>query len=115
MFKNSRIAFIFLSINGLLGADVSAATTMISSENVGHHIYQAACRNCHAPGLSTDIGAPTAFDQKAWKKQLKAARKEAKQDPQKFKDEYSYLAYRVEHGRGLMQHGGLCLESKLSP
>lgn len=79
--------------------------------NMGEDLYVNACKTCHAADKATAIGAPVAFDKAAWKKRLAEAKQQAKQDA-RFKDKYAYLLYQVKIGKGLMHHGGLCLEAK---
>lgn len=86
----------------------------VYSENQGEKIYQAACRNCHAPNLAQAVKAPSAFDKKVWDARFKAASEEAKKNPTRYKDAIHYLLSHLKMGKGLMYHGGLCHESKMS-
>jgi len=85
-----------------------------SADNLGRVTYQTACSTCHAPNLAKSIGAPAAFDKKAWKVRFKKAKMEAKKDPQRYKTPADYLLNSVIKGKNLMHHGGLCHESKIA-
>ena len=81
------------------------------AEDLGKATYQIACSNCHAPALAKGMGAPAAFDKKAWKARFKTATIEAKDNPQRYKTPLDYLLNSVINGKNLMHHGGLCHES----
>lgn len=84
----------------------------------GKTLYIKACSNCHDPNLAKTIGAPPAFDQQAWEQRIAAANQALQKNPalkKKFPNAYAYLVYQVKIGKGLMQHGGLCRESSISP
>jgi cytochrome c5 len=91
----------------LLPSSLLAATTQAE---LGAKIYNDACSKCHAPKLAMALKAPAAFDKAAWKQRLDNAEVMAKKDD-RFADGISYLIYQVKIGKGLMHHGGLCLES----
>jgi cytochrome c5 len=85
----------------------------VFATDLGETTYQVACQNCHAPELAKRMNAPAAFDKKAWAIRFKQAKMEAKKNPTRFKTEMDYILYRVNIGKGLMPHGGLCKESDL--
>lgn len=84
----------------------------ITKNDVGQRVYSQACATCHAANVSKGIGAPTAFDAKAWKQRLTDAEKHSGPGT-RYKDAHAYLLHQINIGRGLMPHHGLCLESKL--
>ena len=84
-----------------------------SAENLGAVTYHMACSHCHASNVAKSIGAPAAFDKKAWKARFKQAKWEAKKNPQHYPAPMDYLLNSVNKGKNLMQHGGLCSESNV--
>ena len=86
-----------------------------AADSVGRETYQLACSHCHSPTLAKGIGAPAAFDKKAWKERFKQASLAVKNHPQRYKTPMSYLLTSVIKGKNLMHHGGLCKESASAP
>lgn len=82
-----------------------------AEKNQGMLTYQMACSRCHSPSLAKGMGAPAAFDKKAWKSRFKKAETEVKNNPQRYKTPTDYLLTSVIKGKNLMHHGGLCRES----
>ena len=82
-----------------------------SAQNLGKATYKMACSHCHAPTLAKGMGAPAAFDKKAWAERFKNAKMEVKKNPHRYKTSLDYLLSSVIHGKNLMHHGGLCHES----
>jgi cytochrome c5 len=94
---------------------VAASSLAFAEAPSGQKIYEAACRNCHAPLVSNGIKAPSAHDQEAWNARFKVADAEVKAHPDRYKDAFDYLIQQVKKGKGLMHHGGLCKESVKNP
>ncbi len=90
---------------------VVSTCAQAQAEELGKVTYQMACSNCHAPSLAKGMGAPAAFDKKAWKARFKTAKIEAKNNPQRYNTPLDYLLTSVINGKNLMHHGGLCHES----
>ena len=78
----------------------------------GESLYNKACIVCHSPKVAKAMGAPAAHDTKAWSIRIKNAKKTAAKNPDFYADKYEYLSYQVRIGKGLMHHGGLCLEMR---
>ena len=81
-----------------------------NQSDLGTQVYNDGCSKCHAPKLAKALQAPAAFDKAAWKKRIDNANAMAKED-ERFNDGISYLIHQVKIGKGLMHHGGFCLES----
>lgn len=88
-------------------------STTTFATNPGIVTYQMACSNCHSPTLAKRIGAPAAFDKKAWDIRFKQAKIAVKNHPERYKTQLDYLLSSVIRGKNLMHHGGLCRESNL--
>lgn len=90
----------------------SAMAVEIKTEkSIGKDTYDNACQVCHNPRVSQGLDAPTAFNESVWSAIKKRADAEAKKSD-KFKTGMDYMVYQVRIGKGLMHHGGLCLEAK---
>ena len=81
--------------------------------NDGIITYQMACSNCHSPTMAKGMGAPAAFDKKAWDVRFKQAKIAVKNHPEQYKTPLDYLLTSVIKGKNLMHHGGMCHESNL--
>lgn len=92
-------------------AILPTAFAKVETNKSGVLLYGAACSNCHAPNKAKAVGAPAAFDVKAWQSRYQHAKHEVK-DKFRFKNIDDYFLYQVTLGKGLMHHGGLCEESR---
>lgn len=70
---------------------------------------------CHSATRAKGIGAPAAFDIAAWEVRFNNAQTMVEAEPERFNGSMDYLLHQIKIGKGLMQHGGLCIESGLSP
>lgn len=78
----------------------------------GQLLYKYACSTCHAANKAKGLGAPEAFDKKAWANRIANAKKIV-ESTHRFKTVDDYFLYHIQLGKGLMHHGGLCNESKI--
>ena len=81
-----------------------------NENNLGQKTYAITCIGCHSPRYAKALGAPAAFDQKAWKIRIDNARKVVEENP-RYRNAFNYLLVQVKTGKNLMPHHGLCLES----
>lgn len=112
MKKDSIMKKIMLLLS-LVITNVSLAAEIKVDQDIGKTTYDSACQVCHNPKVSQGLEAPAAFNQQAWSPIIARAEALAKQDP-KFDTGMDYLVYQVRIGKGLMHHGGLCLEANQS-
>ncbi len=111
------VFIILLFFTAIINADnLKLQNVILSKTNraLAEKVYQHACSNCHAPKVAKGLNAPPAFDVEAWKVRFNHAKEQAAQNPNRYKSPYDYLVQQIKIGKGLMHHGGLCLESKLS-
>ena len=81
---------------------LSLPTAAVLAEQLGKTTYQMACSHCHAPNLAKGMGAPAAFDKKAWGERFKNAKIEVKNNPHRYKTSLDYLLSSVINGKNLM-------------
>lgn len=106
-YKKSQLALSIIAVlfNSLIFAK--------AHQKAGIELYQAACSVCHSEKRAKAIGAPTAFVPAIWQQRKKNAKQEVYKKFN-FKNVNDYYLYQIKIGKGLMHHGGLCQESKLT-
>ena len=92
---------------------LTLVNSVVWATDLGKKTYETTCKSCHAPQFAKGIKAPEALDKKAWAQRFEQAEIEAKNNPSQFKTAQDYLLYRVSIGKGLMPHGGLCVEANV--
>jgi cytochrome c5 len=99
-----KIVFVFLC----------ALNTTVFADDLGKTTYQQLCQDCHSPKFAQGMNAPAAFDKKAWIIRFRAAELEVKMHPTQYKTPMDYILYKAKIGKGLMPHGGLCVEAAVA-
>lgn len=103
---------LFMIALALVGQAQASEETLA---NKGIDLYDKACVQCHSATRAAAIGAPAAHDVKQWQQRFEQAKQQLMKKPGRFSDEMAYLIHQIKIGKGLMAHGGLCVESGVKP
>ncbi len=90
---------------------MATISSLVFAGSPGKSLYKTVCQTCHAPDAAKAIGAPAAFDKKAWDIRFAQAARESTLHPSQFPTPMDYLLKNVIHGKKQMPHSGLCHEA----